>query len=176
VDLAALDKLRPALEGAGGEFIDAGKRLQKGRGTGKRKWPVPKVVCDPQTGEVDWKKGDLSFPEYALPWLLRRRCREAEISLIRQEAKTYVRDRAAKGTPIGKKKWARPKRVRRRGKSGCGGLSKQRASNFVSRADGKYQIVFISTLTHTDLAYEDDLTLDDVQRWFNENLSAQKQI
>ncbi len=48
------------------------------------------LVYDPQTGQVDWNKSDLSFPEYALRWLLRRRYSEAEITLIREEAKAYV--------------------------------------------------------------------------------------
>jgi hypothetical protein len=38
------------------------------------------------------------------------------------------------------------------------------------QADGKYQIVFLSTLAHTDLAYEDDLTLDEVELWVRENV------
>ncbi len=37
-------------------------------------------------------------------------------------------------------------------------------------ADGKYQIVFISTLTGNALPYEDGLTLDDVELWINENV------
>ena len=36
-------------------------------------------------------------------------------------------------------------------------------------ADGKYQIVFISTLTGNALPYEDGLALDDVELWINEN-------
>jgi hypothetical protein len=36
-------------------------------------------------------------------------------------------------------------------------------------ADGKYQIVLISTLTGNALPYEDGLTLDDVELWINEN-------
>jgi hypothetical protein len=36
-------------------------------------------------------------------------------------------------------------------------------------ADGKYQIVFVSTLTGVALPYEDGLTLDDVELWINEN-------
>ena len=35
--------------------------------------------------------------------------------------------------------------------------------------DGNYQIVFISSLTGDALPFEDNLTLDDVQRWVDEN-------
>jgi hypothetical protein len=38
------------------------------------------------------------------------------------------------------------------------------------QADGKYQIVFISTLTGNALPYEEGLTLDDVELWINENV------
>ena len=40
------------------------------------------LVYDPETGEIDWKKSDLTFPEHALPYLLRRKYSEAEIELI----------------------------------------------------------------------------------------------
>jgi hypothetical protein len=65
---------------------------------------VPKLAYDPQTGEPDWKQSDLAFPEYALPWLLRRRYSDAEIALIRQEARAYARKRSEKGKPAGKRK------------------------------------------------------------------------
>ncbi len=62
---------------------------------------MPKLAYDPQTGEVDWKKSDLTFPEYALPWLLRRKMTEHEISALRQEARAYT---AKRGKPAGKRK------------------------------------------------------------------------
>jgi hypothetical protein len=65
---------------------------------------VPKLAYDPQTGEVDWKKSDLAFPEYALRWLLRRRYSDAEIALIRQEARAYARKLPASGKPAGQRK------------------------------------------------------------------------
>jgi hypothetical protein len=40
-------------------------------------------------------------------------------------------------------------------------------------ADGKYQIVFVSTLTGDALPYEDGLTLDDVDLWINENVERE---
>jgi hypothetical protein len=43
---------------------------------------VPKLAYDPQTDEVDWKKSDLTFPEYALPFLLRRKMTEDEIAAL----------------------------------------------------------------------------------------------
>ena len=39
-------------------------------------------------------------------------------------------------------------------------------------ADGKYQIVFISTLTGAALSYEDDLTLYDEELWISENVET----
>ncbi len=36
--------------------------------------------------------------------------------------------------------------------------------------DGKYEIVFVSTLTGDALPYEDDMTLDDVEHWVEENV------
>ena len=41
---------------------------------------MPKLAYDPETGEIDWKKSDLTFPEYALPYLLRRKMTEDEIA------------------------------------------------------------------------------------------------
>ena len=48
-----------------------------------------------------------------------------------------------------------------------------RGSGFELRKQdaGKYQIVFVSELTGADLPYEDAMTLDDVARWVNENVS-----
>jgi hypothetical protein len=66
---------------------------------------MPKLAHDPQTGEVDWKKSDLTFPENALPWLLRRRYSDAEIALIRQEAKAYARKRLVSGKPARGSDW-----------------------------------------------------------------------
>ncbi len=37
---------------------------------------------------------------------------------------------------------------------------------------GTYQIVWMSKLTGKALPYEDHITLDDVQRWVNENISS----
>ena len=37
--------------------------------------------------------------------------------------------------------------------------------------DGTYQIVWMSGLTAEALPYEDDMTLDDVERWVRENVS-----
>jgi hypothetical protein len=62
---------------------------------------VPKLAYDPQTGEVDWKKSDLAFPEYALPWLLRRKMTEDEIATLRQEARAYT---AKRRKPAGTRK------------------------------------------------------------------------
>ena len=36
--------------------------------------------------------------------------------------------------------------------------------------DGRYQIVWMSMLTGEALPYEDGMTLDDVERWVNENV------
>ena len=36
--------------------------------------------------------------------------------------------------------------------------------------NGTYQIVLISDLTGAALPYEDDMTLDDVERWVKENV------
>jgi hypothetical protein len=41
------------------------------------------------------------------------------------------------------------------------------------QANGNYEIVFVSTLTGTALPYEDDLTLDDVELWINENVETE---
>ncbi len=38
--------------------------------------------------------------------------------------------------------------------------------------DGAYQIVWMSELTGEALPCEDDMTLDDVERWVNENVSG----
>ncbi len=38
--------------------------------------------------------------------------------------------------------------------------------------DGAYQIVWMSELTGEALPYEDDMTLDEVERWVNENVSG----
>ena len=35
--------------------------------------------------------------------------------------------------------------------------------------DGTYQIVWMSELTSTALPFEDGMTLDDVERWVDEN-------
>ena len=51
---------------------------------------MPKLAHDPHTGEIDWKKSDLTSPEYALPWLLRRKMTEDEIAVLRQEARAYT--------------------------------------------------------------------------------------
>jgi hypothetical protein len=50
---------------------------------------VPKLAYDPETGEIEWKKSDLTFPGYALPYLLRRKMSEEEIAALRQEARAY---------------------------------------------------------------------------------------
>jgi len=34
---------------------------------------MPKLVHDPQTGEIDWKKSDLVYPEHAVHYLIRGR-------------------------------------------------------------------------------------------------------
>jgi hypothetical protein len=62
---------------------------------------VPKLAYDPETGEIDWKKSDLTFPEYALPYLLRRKMTEGEIATLRQEARAYT---AKRGKPAAKRK------------------------------------------------------------------------
>jgi hypothetical protein len=62
---------------------------------------VPKLAYDPQTDEVDWKKSDLTFPEYALPFLLRRKMTEDEIAALRQEARAYI---AKRGKSASKRK------------------------------------------------------------------------
>ena len=50
------------------------------------------------------------------------------------------------------------------------GLAVARVVGFELRHhDGNYQIVFISSLTGDALPFEDNLTLDDVQRWVDEN-------
>jgi len=50
------------------------------------------------------------------------------------------------------------------------GLAVARVVGFELRHhDGTYQIVFISSLTGNALPFEDNLTLDDVQRWVDEN-------
>lgn len=41
------------------------------------------------------------------------------------------------------------------------------------QANGNYEIVFVSTLTGNALPYEDDLTLDDVELWINENVETE---
>jgi hypothetical protein len=41
--------------------------------------------------------------------------------------------------------------------------------------DGKCQIVFVSTLTGEALPIEDDLTLDDVEWWVDENVVKDEQ-
>ena len=51
--------------------------------------------------EIDWKKADLAFAEYALPFLLRRKMTEDEISALRQEARAYA---AKRDKPAGKRK------------------------------------------------------------------------
>jgi len=43
------------------------------------------------------------------------------------------------------------------------------------QADGMYQIVFLSTLARTDLAYGDDFTLDELERWVDENVPKEEQ-
>ena len=62
---------------------------------------MPKLAYDPETGEIDWKKSDLTFPEYALPYLLRRKMSEEEIAALRQEARAYI---AKRGTSASKSK------------------------------------------------------------------------
>jgi hypothetical protein len=34
---------------------------------------MPKLAYDPQTGEIDWKKSDLVYPEHAVHYLIRGR-------------------------------------------------------------------------------------------------------
>ena len=43
-----------------------------------------------------------------------------------------------------------------------------------SQDDGTYQIVWMSALTGEALPYEDDMTLDDVERWVNENVPKEE--
>jgi hypothetical protein len=49
------------------------------------------VVYDPETGEIDWKKSDRAYPEYAVHYLIRGReerlKREAEERAKENEAK-----------------------------------------------------------------------------------------
>jgi hypothetical protein len=42
------------------------------------------------------------------------------------------------------------------------------------QADGTYQIVWMSELTGEALPYEDNMTLDDAERWAQENVSEDK--
>ena len=41
--------------------------------------------------------------------------------------------------------------------------------------DGTYQIVWMSELTGADLSFESGLTIDDVERWINENVETDHQ-
>jgi hypothetical protein len=62
---------------------------------------VPRTLGTKVPDDVDWKNANLAFPEYALPFLLRRVMTEDEIAALRQEARAYT---AKRGKPAGKGK------------------------------------------------------------------------